>query len=123
MDEDAKTLPFAEAEPGATGLELLLSIALKWSRDAGVPLHRALAVVTAEPARVLGASLGTLQASVGRIAEGGVGDLCVVDPAAYWTAAPAALASQGKHTPFSGYELPGRVRCTLVGGQVAFERG
>ena len=34
-----------------------------------------------------------------------------------------ALASQGKHTPFSTYELPGRVRCTLVGGQVAFERG
>jgi dihydroorotase len=34
-----------------------------------------------------------------------------------------ALASQGKHTPFSGYELPGRVRCTLVGGQLAFERG
>lgn len=123
VDEDAKTLPFAEAEPGATGLELLLSIALKWSRDAGVPLARALAVVTAEPARVLGASLGTLQASVGRIVEGGVGDLCVVDPAAHWTVEAGALASQGKHTPFSGYELPGRVRCTLVGGQLAFERG
>ena len=123
VDEDAKTLPFAEAEPGATGLELLLSIALKWSRDAGVPLQRALAVVTAEPARVLGAALGTLQASVGRIAEGGVGDLCVFDPGAHWAVEAGALASQGKHTPFSGYELPGRVRCTLVGGQVAFERG
>jgi len=33
-----------------------------------------------------------------------------------------ALRSQGKHTPFSGYEMPGQVRATLVGGQVAFER-
>jgi dihydroorotase len=44
VDEDAKTLPFAEAEPGATGLELLLSLALKWSQDSGVGLQRALAV-------------------------------------------------------------------------------
>jgi dihydroorotase len=34
VDEDAKTLPFAEAEPGATGLELLLGLALKWGRKA-----------------------------------------------------------------------------------------
>jgi len=122
VDEDAKAVPFAEAEPGATGLELLLSVALKWSRDAGVPLARAVAVVTSEPARVLGSALGTLQASVGRIVEGGVADLCVLDPAAHWTVRADALASQGKHTPFSTYELPGRVRCTLVGGQVAFER-
>ncbi|UOB06405.1 dihydroorotase [[Acidovorax] ebreus] len=123
VDEDAKALPFAEAEPGATGLELLLSVALKWSQEGGAPLQRALAVITAEPARVLGTSLGTLQASVGRIIEGGVGDVCVLDPAAHWTVQADALASQGKHTPFSTYELPGQVRCTLVGGQVAFERG
>ena len=122
VDEDAKTLPFAEAEPGATGLELLLSLALKWSQEAGVPLARALAVVTCEPARVLGAALGTLSASVGKLVEGGVGDLCIVDPQAHWTVAPGTLCSQGKHTPFGGYELPGRVRFTLVGGQVAFER-
>lgn len=123
VDEDAKTLPFAEAEPGATGLELLLSLAIKWSRDQGVPLARALAAVTSEPARVLGTALGTLQASVGQLVEGGVGDLCIVDPQAAWTVQADALASQGKHTPFSGYELPARVRATLVGGQVAFERG
>ena len=122
VDEDAKVLPFAEAEPGATGLELLLSVALKWSQDGGAPLARALAAVTSEPARVLGASLGTLQASVGQIVEGGVGDLCIVDPADAWTVQADALFSQGKHTPFSSYELPGRVRYTLVGGQIAFER-
>jgi dihydroorotase len=88
-----------------------------------VPLHRALATVTSEPARVLGNALGTLQASVGQIVEGGVGDLCIFDPQAAWTVQDDALRSQGKHTPFSGYELPGRVRMTLVGGQVAYDQG
>ena len=121
VDEDAKTLPFAEAEPGATGLELLLSLALKWGQGNGADLLRTLAVVTSEPARVLGAALGTLQASCGQLVEGGVGDVCIFEPTAAWQVGDATLRSQGKHTPFSGYELPGRVRCTLVGGQLAFE--
>jgi dihydroorotase len=121
VDEDAKTLPFAEAEPGATGLELLLGLALKWGQESGVGLTRALAVLTSEPARVLGAALGTLQASAGQLVEGGIADVCVFDPQAAWVIAPQELRSQGKHTPFSGYELPGRVRCTIVAGQIAFE--
>ena len=88
-----------------------------------MPLQRALAAITAEPARVLGTALGTLQASVGQLVEGGVADLCVFDPQAAWTVQADALRSQGKHTPFSGYELPGCVRATLVGGHVAFEWG
>ena len=122
VDADAKDLPFAQAEPGATGLELLLSVACKWAQEQDVPLARPLAVVTSEPARILGSALGTLEASVGRLVEGGVGDVCIVDPAAAWTVQPQALHSQGKHTPFSGYELPACVRATLVGGQLAFER-
>ena len=121
VGEDAKTLPFAEAEPGASGLELLLSLACKWGEDSGQGLVRALAAVTSSPARVLGASLGSLQASCGQLVRGGVADLCVFDPAARWTVTPQALRSQGKHTPFSDYELPARVRWTLVGGQIAHE--
>ncbi len=122
IDEDAKALPFAEAEAGATGLELLLSLALKWGQGSGVGLVRALAVVTSEPARALGVALGTLQASAGQLVAGGVADVCIFDPQDEWVVQPDALCSQGKHTPFSGYTLPGRVRCTIVGGQVAFER-
>ena len=122
VNEDAKTLPFAEAEPGATGLELLLGLACKWGHDSPAGLMRALAVLTSEPARVLGNALGTLQASAGRLVKGGVADICIFDPLQPWTVTPAALRSQSKHTPFSGYELPVRVRYTLVGGQVAFER-
>jgi dihydroorotase len=128
VDEDAKTLPFAEAEPGATGLELLLSLALKWAEAEGAAgLRRALAVVTCEPVRVLGDALGSLASSAGRLVEGGVADVCVFDPAARWSATPQALVSQGKHTPFAfgtlGTELPGRVRCTLVAGQLAYDAG
>ena len=121
VDEDAKTLPFAEAEPGATGLELLLGLACKWGVDSGAGLLRALAVLTSEPARVLGSSLGTLQASAGQLIKGGAADVCVFNPNQSWTVEPSALHSQGKHTPFSGYELPVRVRWTVVGGQLAYE--
>ncbi|MEK9952227.1 MAG: dihydroorotase [Curvibacter sp.] len=123
VDEDAKMLPFAEAEPGATGVELLLSLALKWGQESGVGLTRALAVLSSEPARVLGNALGTLQASAGQLVVGGVADVCVFDPQAEWTVQPEALRSQGKHTPFAGYELPARVRCTIVGGQIAYQQG
>lgn len=121
VDEDAKTLPFAEAEPGATGLELLLGLALKWGQEDGVSLPRALGVLTHEAARVLGGALGTLQASAGQLVDGGVADVCIFDPNAAWTVTPAALRSQGRHTPFAGHELPGVVRYTIVGGQVAYE--
>ena len=121
VDADAKTLPFAEAEPGATGLELLLSLALKWGADAGLPLTRTLATVTRAPVAVLGDALGSLAASAGKLVEGGVADLCLFDAAAFWTVAGDALKSQGRHTPFAGHELPGRVKFTLVSGHVAFE--
>jgi dihydroorotase len=118
---DAKALPFAEAEPGATGMELLWSLALKWGQDAGLPVTQVLSRITTDPARVLGSTLGSLQDSVGHLAVGGVADVCVLSTEGHWLVSDAALRSQGKSTPFSGYELPGRVRATVVGGQVAFE--
>ncbi len=121
VDEDAKNLPFAEAEPGATGLELLLGLALKWGADSGLSLAQTLATVTQRPVAVLGEALGSLGSSAGRIVEGGIADLCLFDPAAHWAVQPSALKSQGKHTPFAGYELPGPVMATLVGGHVAYE--
>ena len=121
VDADAKSLPFAESEPGATGLELLLSLALKWGVDSGLSLATTLATITVRPVQVLGNVLGTLGASAGRLVQGGVADLCLFDAGAHWTVAPSALRSQGKHTPFTGYELPGRVRATLVAGNLVYE--
>jgi dihydroorotase len=51
---------------------------------------------------------------------GSEADLCVFDPALEWVIKPDDLRSQGKHTPFGGYSVPGKVHCTLVGGQLAF---
>jgi len=123
VDEDAKNLPFAESEPGATGLELLLSLTYKWHLDSGIALARAIAVVTDGPAKVLGTALGPRLGRTGHLQVGGLGDVCVFDPQAHWTVRADTLVSQGKHTPFSGYELPGRVRYTLVGGRVAYQVG
>lgn len=121
VDDDAKMRPFAESEPGATGLELLLSLAYKWHLDDEVPLQRALSVVTNGPAQLLGQALGSRLGRTGHLSVGGLGDVCVFDPHAAWTVQADTLVSQGKHTPFSGYELPGRVRCTLVGGRVVYQ--
>jgi dihydroorotase len=122
---DEKTLPFAEAVPGATGLELLLGLALRWGQERQLTLAQTLARVTSEPVRVLGAALGSLAQTAGRLVVGGVADVCVFDPQAHWQVSPNTLVSQGQHTPFafatSGFELPGRVRATVVAGALAYE--
>jgi len=115
VDEDHKQLPFAEADPGATGLELLLPLALRWGAERKLPLATTLARVTSDPARVLGVSSG-------RLASGAPADVIVFDPQAPFRVTPEALRSQGKNSPFLGYELAGRVRATLVAGSVVFEQ-
>ncbi|VCU70065.1 Dihydroorotase [Pigmentiphaga humi] len=118
VDDDYKLLPFDEAEPGATGLELLLSLALKWAQDTGQPVAKAVARVTIEPAKVLG---NKVLASCGQLGVGSLADLCLVDLDAHWLVSQESLLSQGKHTPFLGMELPGKVRATIVAGHVAYE--
>ena len=112
VDDDGKQLPFAEAEAGATGLELLLPLTLKWAAEDGIDLAAALGTITRAPAGLLGVPGGAL-------AVGSVADVCVFDPAAHWTVSARTLRSQGKNTPFLGLEVAGQVRHTLVGGVVA----
>jgi dihydroorotase len=114
VDEDSKQLPFGEAEPGATGLELLLPLTLKWAREEKIALGTALARVTCRPAAVLGIDAGHL-------AVGHAADICIFDPDRYWKVDAAGLKSQGKNTPFMGYEIPGKVRYTLVEGHLVYE--
>ena len=117
VDDDEKLLPFGEASPGATGLELLLSLSLKWAQQSGATngLSQAIAKVTSDAARVAGLAAGALKI-------GDVADVCIFDPATQWKVEAKALASQGKHTPFLGYELSGQVKATIVAGHVAYER-
>ncbi len=114
VDEDAKQLPFAEAEAGATGLELLLPLTLKWADESKTPLLSALAKITDAPA-------GVLRIDAGHLSSGHVADVCLFDPDQYWKIEPDAFKSQGKNSPFLGFELKGKVRYTLVEGQVVYE--
>ena len=114
VDEDAKLLPFGQAEIGATGVELLLPLTLKWAMEMRLPLVSALAKITAEPSQILGIDAGHLSL-------GSAADLCIFDPEQYWKVVPSAIKSQGKNTPFLGMELPGRVKYTLVNGGIVYE--
>ncbi|TAG24734.1 MAG: dihydroorotase [Burkholderiales bacterium] len=125
VEADAKNLPFGEAEPGATGLELLLSLALKWGQQNNMNLIDILSRITYGPSQVLASSLGTMASSVGCLNVGGAADLCLFDPQAEWSVSSETLRSQGKHTPFAhdmgGSMMPARVKMTLVNGQIAFD--
>ena len=115
VGEDDKLLPFGEAAPGATALETLLPLVLKWGEAAKLPLAAVLARVTSAPARIL-------DEPTGRLAVGAKADVVVFDPQAHWTVTRNELVSRGGNTPFSGYELVGRAMLTLVGGDVRFDR-
>lgn len=117
VDDDGKQAPFSESEPGATGLELLLPLTLKWADRAGLSLLDGLARITSDAARIVGIT------KAGHLSVGARADVCVFDPAAHIAITRETLKSQGKNTPFLGMELPGKVRYTLVEGQVMYEGG
>ena len=111
LDDDEKQLPFAEASPGASALELLLPLALKWGREERMQVAQVIDKLTRLPAEVLGINAGVIQ-------PGGVADLCVFDPDAAWIVNDKSLFSQGKHTPFIGRELIGMNKMTMVQGEI-----
>jgi dihydroorotase len=115
VDADDKLLPFDEAAPGATALETLLPLVLKWATENNITLLDALGKITSIPGQILGEPTG-------RLAVGAKADICVFDPDQPWRPEAAQLVSHGKNTPFSSYELIGRARYTLVGGDVRFAK-
>lgn len=114
VDEDVKQVPFGESAPGASGVELLLPLTLKWAREMGAPLIKAIDLISWKPAQILGVPGGHL--SVGSCA-----DICIFDEMAEWIATPKTLASQGDNTPFLNHPMQGQVRYTLIDGHIDFE--
>ncbi len=111
---EQKQVPFGEAAVGASAVELLLSLTLRFAESAKISLADALAAIGARAARTAGLPAGTLSVGV-------AADVCVFDPTAYRHITAASLKSAGKNTPFLGYELPGVVRATIAGGHLAHE--
>ena len=114
VDEDVKQVPFGESAPGASGVELLLPLTLKWAREMGVPLMQAIDLISWKPAQILGVPGGHL--SVGSCA-----DICIFDETAEWVVTQRTLASQGDNTPFLDHPMQGRVCYTLIDGHIDFE--
>ncbi|MES2772298.1 MAG: dihydroorotase [Pseudomonadota bacterium] len=113
LSADGKQLPFTEALPGATALELLLPLTLQWANENQLPLTTALARISCDPARILGIAAGALT-------PGMSADLALVDLEQRWCVSAESLLSRGKNTLFLGRELRGRVRTTLRRGAVVF---
>ena len=104
-----------EAEPGATGLELLLPLTLKWAAEDAIAADRARSRASRRaPAAILGIPVPALRC-------GSAGRPLRLRSADAWRFEREALRSQGKNTPFLGLELLGRVRYTLLAGQVVHE--
>lgn len=114
VDEDAKLLPFAESDLGATGLELLLPLTLKWAIDNKQSIAKVLGFITNNAAKIMGIPAGNL--SVGEAA-----DIVIFDPNSYWKVEASGLKSQGKNTPFLNMEVPGAIHYTLVDGEISFK--
>jgi dihydroorotase len=113
-EPDAKLAPFAEAEPGISGLETLLPLTLKLVDDGLLTLNQAIALLTRRPAEILGIDAGHL-------GVGATADVCIFDPTAHWTLSAGQLVSRGRNSPFLGWPLRGRVTHTVVGGNPVFE--
>jgi dihydroorotase len=111
---DGKNVPFGEAEPGASALETLLSLTLKWAQEERIPLARALGLVSHVSARIA-------RLPAGKLSVGSAADICILDPGAYRVIGVTSFHSASKSSPFLGYELPGVVRYTLVGGRLVYE--
>ena len=116
VGSDDKILPFAEAAPGASGLELLLPAVFEFAHRSGLALPQALACTTSRAARAAG--LAPLHLQPGAAAE-----LIVVDPTGRWTASPEQLRSKVKHTPLAQMTLTGRVRATIIDGRIVYQDG
>ena len=114
VDDDAKLAPFAEAEIGATGLELLLALTLKWAEREKLGLICAVSLVSQASAKILGIAAGSLDINANA-------DICIFAADEYWKVTPNALKSQGKNTPFGGLEIAGKVKTTLVNGHVVYQ--
>jgi len=115
LDDDEKQLPFADASPGSSALELLLPLALKWGSEDRIAMAQIVDKLTRQPAQVLGVEAGVIR-------PGAVADLCIFDPESAWIVSERSLLSQGKHTPFLGRELIGMNKMTIVQGEVVIDK-
>ena len=114
QDVEGKRLPFAEATPGAVGLETMLAAGLRLVHNDELTLMRLLHAMSTRPAELLGLPGG-------RLTPGSPADVIVIDPDIAWVLDPDDLKSKCKNTPFDEAKLAGRVVRTIVAGRTVYE--
>lgn len=115
LDKDAKLGPFAETQPGISGLETLLPLTLKLVENDELSLQQAIAALTCQPASILGIEAG-------RIQVGAMADLSIIDPEAEFTCTPGEFVSAGKNSPFGGWLFSHAVSHTIYHGRLVYQR-
>lgn len=112
---EEKARPLTEAPSGMVGLETSLAVTLTALYHTGkLSLPDILRKMTVEPARILGLDMG-------RLAVGSDADIVIFDPDDEWVVDPDRFASKGRNTPFGGHILKGKVKYTIVDGNVIFQ--
>jgi dihydroorotase len=111
LSSEVKALPFQDTEPGIASWPVLLPLTLRLAKEETIPLMTALATITSNPAKILGIDAGHLTI-------GAPADVMVFDPEEHWSLDAAELAAFGCNTPFANWQLQGRVKYTVVAGQV-----
>ncbi len=111
---DAKLKPFPSAEPGISGLDTLLALAIRLADEDLLPLAGLIARLTLNPARILDLPGGNIEA-------GEIADLVIVDPETHWICKSVDFASKGRNTAFEGWDFRGSVTHTLVDGEVVYK--
>ncbi len=112
---DEKNVEFAMALNGIVGLETLLPLTLKLVEEAVIDLTQAIALMTCQPARIIGIERGTL-------GVGSVADIALIDPNLTWKLTPEKLHSKSKNTPFEGWNMKGAAMKTFLTGKVVYSR-
>ena len=112
-DIDAKQAPFASTEAGISALETLLPLCLRLTGQSSLKMHEVISKITSSPATILGIDAGSL--SVGANA-----DICIFDEKEDWQLTVGSINSNGKNTPFLGWNFQGKVKHTMVNGNVLF---
>lgn len=113
---DEKEVEFAVAANGIVGLETALCLGITHLvRKKYLTLSELLAKMTCNPADILSLNKGKLE-------EKADADIVIFSDDEAYTVDKETFASKSKNTPYHGWEVYGRVECTIVGGKVVYER-
>ncbi len=111
--EASKDRPFSEASFGIVGLDCALALYAKaLIQDGVLDWPSMLAMMTNQPADLI------RRPDLGRLTEGGVADITVIDPRCAWTIDAHAFGSAGRNCPFDGWNVTGKAILTMYGGKV-----